>query len=339
VKSVGVTPSFVEAEAAELIRRWNDELPQPVSVRLVRSHDKRGEALLAFLRTFTSLANKVHFSPLEGREGELPAILLGTSVRWQAMPEGRELMPFLKTIEMHSSPGYATVSVPEALRSQIESVSLPADLKIYVTPQCPFCPHVLSEIVPLSVLNPVLHLAVIDGALFPELAAGDGVRSVPSVILDGAFRWTGAGHMDEIVNAILNRDPARLGSKSLEDFIKEGNAGALARMMIDLRQVFPAFTDLFEGSEWSIRLGAMVVVEEIAEKSPELLEEMLDLLWSRLHGISGPARGDVMYLFGLGQPGSKLWIDRLKGILENEDEEGREVVMEALEKLHSQRTS
>jgi hypothetical protein len=40
-----------------------------------------------------------------------------------------------------------------------------------------------------------------------------------------------------------------------------------------------------------------------------------------------------MYLFGLGQPGSKLWIDRLKGLLENEDEEGREAVMEALEKL------
>jgi hypothetical protein len=82
----------------------------------------------------------------------------------------------------------------------------------------------------------------------------------------------------------------------------------------------------------------MVVVEEIAEKSPELSEGMLDLLWNRLHVISGPARGDVMYLFGLGQLGSKLWIDRLKGILENEDEEGREAVIEALEKLYSRQS-
>jgi len=45
-----------------------------------------------------------------------------------------------------------------------------------------------------------------------------------------------------------------------------------------------------------------------------------------------------MYLFGLGQSGSKLWIDRLKGILEDEDEKGREVVIEALEKLYSRQT-
>jgi glutaredoxin len=241
-------------------------------------------------------------------------------------------MPFLRALEMHFSPDRATASMPEALRRQIESVSLPADLKIYVTPQCPFCPHVLSEIVPLALLNPLLHLDVIDGALFPELAEGDGVRSVPTVILDGAFRWTGAGHRDEIVNAVLNRDPARLGTKSLENFLKEGNAGALAQMMIDRRQVFPAFTDLLESPDWSVRLGAMVVVEEIAEKSPDLLAEMLDVLWNRLQDIKGPARGDVLYLFGFGQP-AKLWIDRLNGLLENEDEKGREAVMEALEKL------
>ena len=325
----------IEDEAAELIRRWNEELRQPISIGLVRGDDERGLSLLAFLQTFTGIAHKVHFSLQEGREGELPAILLGNSLRWRAVPEGRELMPFLRIIEMVFSPDRTTVSVPGALRSQIQSVSLPADLKIYVSPHCPFCPKVLSEMIPLALLNPLLHLAVIDGALFPELAAEDGVRSVPTVILDDVFRWTGAGHLDEIVNAILNRDPASLGSKSLEDLVKEGNAGALAQMMIDHRQVFPAFAGLFEGSDWSVRLGAMVVVEEIAERSPQLLEEMLDLLWKRLQGISGSARGDVMYLFGLGQPGSKLWIDRLEGILENEDEEIREVVMEALEKLYA----
>lgn len=325
----------IEAEAQELIRRWNKELSRPVSVGLVRSRDKRSLALEAFLEAFRSLAGKVHLSPREGREGELPAILLGTSVRWQAIPEGGELMPFLRAVEMHFSPDRATASMPEALRSRIESVSLPTDLKIHVTPRCPFCPRVLSEIIPLALLNPVLHLAVIDGALFPELAAGDNIRSVPTVILDGAFRWTGAGHMNEIVDVILNRDPARLGAKSLEDFIKGGNAESLARMMIDRGQVFPAVMDLFESPDWSVRLGAMVVLEEIAGKNPELSENMLDLLWNRLHRISGPAKGDVMYLFGLGQPRSKLWIDRLKDILQNEDQEVREVVMEALEKLDS----
>ncbi len=322
----------IEAEAVEWIRRWNDELSRPVSVRFIPSHSKRGLALEAFIETFAGFAPKVRFSPEESSEGELPAILLGNSVRWQTIPEGGELMPFLNAVAMNFSPGRATAFVPEALRTQIENVSLPADLKIYVLPQCPFCPLVLGEIVPLALLNPLLHLAVIDVAFFPELAEGDNIRSVPTVILDGAFRWVGAGHRDEILSAILNRDPACLDVKSLTDFLKEGNAGTLAQMMIDRRQVFPAFTDLLVNSDWTVRLGAMVVVEEIAERSQVLLEEMLGLLWNQLHGISGSARGDVLYLFGLGQP-AKLWADRMKGLIESEDEEGREAVTDALEKL------
>jgi hypothetical protein len=325
----------IEAEVAKSIRHWNHELPEPFSVGLVQSRDERGLALEAFLQALTSLADKVHILPQESHEGDLPALLLGNSVRWQAVPEGGKMMPFLKAIELHLSPSRAADSFPEALRSQIQSVPLPAELKVYVAPQCPFCPQVLGEIVPLALLNPLLHLSVIDGALFPELAAGDGVRSVPTVILDGTFRWTGTGYTEEIVNAILNRNPSHLGAKSLEVFLKDGNAGTLAQMMIDRREVFPAFVELFEGSDWSIRLGAMVVVETIAEASHELLEELLGLLWNRLHRTSGPARGDVIYLFGLVQPGSTLWIDRLEGILQEEDEEGREAVTEALEKLYS----
>ncbi len=323
----------VEPRAAELIRRWDDELSQPVFVGLARSADERSSVLQAFLEAFTRLARKVRLSFHEGLEDELPAILIGTSIRWQALPEGGELMPFLRAVEMHSSPDLASTSVPESLKSHIESVELRADLKIYVSPQCPFCPDVLSEMLPLACLNPMIHLTVTDGVLFPELARDDGVRSVPTIILDGVFRWTGAGNRNEIVKAILNRDPTRLNARSIEDFIKDGNAEDLARMMMDRGRIFPAFMDVLESQDWSTRLGAMVVVEEIAEKNPELLEKILDELWNRLPRVSGPARGDAMSLFGLGQSRSKLWIDRLQGILEQEDEEVREAISEVLDKL------
>jgi len=325
----------IESRAAELIRGWNDELSQTVSVVLVRSADERSLALRTFLEAFTNLAHKVRFSSREELEGEMPAILTGTSIRWQAVPEGGELMPFLRAVEMYSSPDRVEASIPESLRNQIESVMLPADLKIYVSPECPFCPQVLTEIIPLACLNPMIHLTVTDGVLFPELVRNDGVRSVPTVILDGVFRWTGAGNRNEIVKAILNRDPTRLNARSIEDFIKDGNAEALARMMMDRGRIFPAFVDLLESQDWSTRLGAMVVMEEIAEKDPGLSEEMLEELWNRLHRVSGPARGDVMSLFGFGQSQAEFWIDRLQGILESEDEDVREAIIEALDKLRA----
>ncbi|MHC1725935.1 MAG: thioredoxin family protein [Syntrophobacteraceae bacterium] len=185
----------MEAKAAELIHRWNIELAQPVSVHVVRSSDERGAALAAFLQDFTGIAKNVRILPQDGNEDELPAILPGNSVHWHAIPVGGELMPFLRTIEMQLFPMRANECLPEKLRFQIESLSVPTDLKIYVTPQCPFCPRVLSEIVPLAFINPLVHLSVIDGVLFADLAARDGIRSVPTIILDGAFRWTGAGHI------------------------------------------------------------------------------------------------------------------------------------------------
>lgn len=287
----------------------------------------------SFTEEFSGLAPKVRFLPEESEEGDLPAILAGTSILWRGVPGGRELTPFLRALEMLVSPAEAKASVPEAVAAKIAGVTLPADIKIYVSPQCPFCPGVVSAIVPLALLNPLLHLTVIDGALFQDLAAEDGVRSVPTVILDGVLRWGGAGNRDEIVDALLNRDPVGLGAKSLEVFLKDGNAEALAQLMIDRGQVFPAFADLVQHPHWPVRLGAMVVVEEIAEKSPDLLERVLDVLWDRLPGITGPARGDVLYLFGLGRPGSKHWIERLDGLIEKETGDAREVLMEALEKL------
>lgn len=323
----------IEAKTAELIHRWSDELDQPVTVRAVRSKDKRAAALVAFLQDFAEIAPNVRISQLHGNDDEPPAIVLGQSVHWHAIPEGGELQPFLKTVEMQLFPSRATESLPENLRLKIESLSVPADLKVYVTSQCPFCPRVLCELVPVAFINPLVRLSVIDGALFPDLAAGDNVRSVPTIILDGTLRWTGAGHIDEVVSSIVNRDLASLSARTLIEFVKGGNAGMLARMMMDRRQVLPAFTELFEHSDWSVRLGAMVVVEETAEKDPELTEEILDLLWKRLEQISGPARGDIIYLFGLAEPGSKLWIERLEGISANGSEEERQAVVEALEKL------
>lgn len=325
----------IEAKAAELIHRWSEELAQPVSVRVVRSKDNRTGALDAFLKDFAEIAPNVRISQLDGNDDEPPAIVLGQSVRWHAIPEGGELQPFLRTVEMQLFPARAYESLPEELRLKIESLSVPADLKIYVTSRCPFCPRVLGELVPVAFINPLVRLSVIDGALFPDLAAGDSVRSVPTIILDGTLRWTGAGHIDEVVNSIVNRDPACLSAETLIEFVKGGNAGMLARLMLDRRLVFPSFIDLFEHSDWSVRLGAMVVVEEAAEKDPELTEDILDLLWNRLEHISGPARGDIIYLFGFAKPGSKPWIERLEGISANGSEEERQAVVEALEKLCS----
>jgi hypothetical protein len=213
-------------------------------------------------------------------------------------------------------------------------MDLPARIKIYVSSHCPFCPRVLKEIQPLAFTGSFLVVTVIDGALFPEMAEKDGVRSAPTTILDSGMRWTGLMRPEELRNALAHRDPSQLSAETLKNFVKEGNAGRLAEMMLQRDLVFPAFIDLLLHPEWSVRLGAMVTAEEIGERNPKLGREILPDLWERMESeaVQDSIRGDIVYL--IGTLGSQEWIPRLERFLANsQSEDLREIAEEALQKI------
>ena len=136
------------------------------------------------------------------------------------------------------------------------------------------------------------------------------IRSVPTLLLDDQFRWTGSVPLEELIDTINTRDPVSLGPASLESIIKEGGAGRLAAMMLEAEKLFPAFYDVLTHNKWPIRLGAMVVIEEIAGKNPDLAAEALSPLWDRFHGASVQIQGDILHVFGeIGDPRSVSWLE------------------------------
>ncbi len=314
------------AEEVEILRHWNDELRQSITVNLVRSRDERSEAFKVYLDSLGKLAPKIRIAPEDGEDGEPPAIVVERSLRFNALPQAGELKPFLELLSMVDT---REAGVPDSVRTRIEKIPWPASLKIYVTPQCPFCPGVLSRLIPVSFINKALLLRVIDGALFPEMAAQDSVRSVPTVILDDQFRWTGALKSEEVLDALEHRDPSRLSARSIKDILKEGHASRIARMMLDSGSIFPAFIDILAYPDWSVRLGAMVVMEEIADENPELAKEALQPLWDRLEAARDSIKGDILYLTGT--LGDETWTSRLETLLETEESpEVREAIREAI---------
>ena len=177
-----------------------------------------------------------------------------------------------------------------------------------------------------------IQLTIIDGALFPELAEKHRIQAVPTLLLDEQFRWTGAVPLDEIINTVITRDPSSLGAASLENILKEGQAGHLAAMMLDAEQIFPAFYDLLIHNKWPVRLGAMVVMEEIAAKNRALASGVIDFLWDRFQLLPDQIKGDILYLFGeIGDRRTESWLNE---VLAGEyDAEVIESVKEALEKF------
>lgn len=320
---------MIAAEDVERIQGWEQQLIEPPAIRFTATGDHRTKQFALYCEELQGLAPTLHISREADSAAEFPALHVETGWSYHALPHGGELPPFLELLSMF---GRRPSTVPQRLATWQEKIVWPAELKVFVTPQCPFCPQVLRQLLPLPLASRLVQLTIIDGMLFPELAERYGVRSVPTVLLDRQFRWTGSMTIEPILDALVHREPRQLGTATLKGMIKEGGAEQVAAMMVEASLIFPAFPELLTDPEWSTRLGAMVVVEEIAEQDPSLAATVTDSIMERIGSVADTVRGDLIYL--LGTVGSPECVPRLEQLLETEqDLQMREVLREALEKL------
>jgi HEAT repeat protein len=116
--------------------------------------------------------------------------------------------------------------------------------------------------------------------------------------------------------------------------LKEGEAGRLAEMMLAKTQIFPAFYALLIHPKWPVRLGAMVVMEELIEKNLDLALDLIPPLWQQFDTVDDRVKGDLLYIFG--QTGQKEIIPYLTKVLKGEfEQEVKEAAREALEKCNA----
>lgn len=315
----------------EALRQWGRSLPGPVDITLIASGDRRTDSFVSFCTMLDRLVPAVKVGE-ETAEGEaLPGIRVGQLWTFHMVPEENELTPFLDLLSKVAS-GDAGLS--EELCAVLDQVSVPSLVDIYVTTRCPNCPAVMSRITPFPLVNPHIALQVIDGSLFPERAEAQAVRAVPTVILADGIRFTGQVPAGEVADGLVQGDPARMGAEAFARMIRAGDAEGLAGMMLDRGRVFPGVLDLLAGNLFSVRLGAMVAMETVAEHNPELAREALEPLWDRMGKADLSAKGDVVYL--IGELGDARWKARLEGLLERTEEPDlQDAVREALEGLEA----
>jgi len=311
----------------DTILKWHETLDDEVSIGITRTDDDRSGRLLEFCTKLSELAPAVKVKQEDGDAESLPAIHVGPSVRYAAVPEGKELAPFLEVANGLSQNASA---LSEKIRKTLDKIVVPAMIKVYVAPQCPFCPEVVRQLLRLTAEGSTMHLTIIDGTLFQETAEKDRIKSVPTVILDDQFRWTGSVRIEEIAEMALNRDPSMLGADSLQKMIESGNAEDLAGMMMGSGKIYPAFMDLLVHPKWPVRLGAMVAFEFVVENDRKMTTRITEELWDRFSRVEDTVKGDILYLLGESKdPGV---ISKLRSVADSSyPDEVREAAVEALE--------
>lgn len=316
-------------EDEAIITEWYRNVDGEISIGLIRAEDHRSKQIQAFCEDFSRLAPGVRIKKEDNDGEQAPGISIGENISYHAVPLGRELAPFLDALSDRAA---LAGKLPSQVRDALNQLKVPAMLKVYIAPQCPFCPQVVTLLLTLAASESLIYITVIDGALFSEGAENDHVRSVPTVILDDQFRWTGAIQLEELVHMMLTRDPSQLGTDSLRKIIEQGDAAGLAQMMMESGKIYPAFLDLLTHEKWQIRLGAMVTFEFLAEERKEMASQVIVPLWDRFSRVDDKVKGDILYV--LGESKDPSVIPKLKSVCNGPySGEVQEAAIEALEKF------
>ncbi len=306
------------------------QLAKPTEIRLIETDDARTESFAAFGRELLGESDRIRVARGKGEPGEPPGFVIAPNVIYHAVPGGPEMVSFLEAILF--SGGHRTPD--SALRDELRSLETPADITVFIGPECRFCPETVRKFIPLPFANDHIRLTVEDALFFPETAQRHLVRSVPTVLLDDSFRWTGECSPAEVIEVLKGRKPSGLTLAVLERMFREGQALRFAALVREENAISSAFVDALAHPHLTVRLGAMAAAEQLLDEAPTLARQLARPLWDRFESAEDQAKGDILYLLGELKETSLLSaVEEISRHTANEDV--REAAVEALEKLRA----
>jgi len=308
----------ISEQAREIVTRWAPRRDRPLKIDLTATDHPNSEELRRFCHWLAGQCDRVQVSEANAGGDALPALSIRQgAITYRAVPAGTELEPFLEALAEE-------IQAPPGLR--------PAALQLHVAAACPHCPAAVRSLLPLVAAGGPLSLEVIDSEALADVATAANVKSVPTLILDGAFRFTGALPIEDIEALLTAGNPTTMDAGLLERLLEQGNAPALADQMVSSGTAAPALGRLLAAEALSVRIGAMMVVEDLLERAPLLVEQLVPGLVSQMADAPDPARGDILYIIGEAGPASLM--PRIHAILETDlHPEVAEAAREALARL------
>lgn len=325
---------------------WNAHVSGQLTLVLRLTRDPRSASLQTFAEDLTALSPHISLHTAFEDTDDLPGFFIGNSWIWHAVPSGAELRPFLETLalfqETSTSPQHCWNHEPAPvlwhirpdLRQRLVGLQSPRELVIFTGPQCPHCAHMLLELAPMPFMTPHLVVRVVDALLCAEMAQAAGIRSVPTILLGKDFRWTGRVDLAHVLEVVCRDENTELSAAAAIRLLKEGKAQELSRLMLSSSNPWAGFPAVLTHAEWSVRLGALVVLEELVDKDPLKAKAYLPLLWKNMDDLPAAVQGDVVYATGI--VGDPAWLEPVLQWTEKqaEDSELRQVGEETLSMLH-----
>jgi len=294
-------------------------------VTIIISGD-RGEiydAMRTFLEGISDLSGKLRI--VEGEATGLPGFTLGGNIHYHALPIKQELDPFLDTLQWVSK---GVTDLKPETKEELKKVGSPVDIKVFITPPCPYCGHVVRTANRFAIENENIQVTVIDVTLFPEHLERFRVYSTPKTLLNGELELLGDLREEDLLGWVFKPGTreGRIASR-----LQKGEAEAIAREALEDERIAALLAGLAFDPDFGLRIGAVVTLEEIMALDPGAALPALPHVLEKLKAPDKRDRGDAAYLLGV--LGDESVIKYLESLLEEEDTFLRETAQEAIEAI------
>jgi alkyl hydroperoxide reductase subunit AhpF len=255
------------------------------------------------------------------------------NIHYMAAPEGRELAPFLDALAWL---GGATPFPSSGNLELLHDLRVPMEILVLMAEACPHCPAVVRSAVAIGAMQPLANVSIIDALSFNDLADRYKVKSTPTTIINQGLTSVGHISLDQLAEQVVRAAKGASLTEVLDSMIKAGRAEEAAEVLCRENQP-AAILPIYRAKEFSVRMGALVTMEEALGLSPRVLDPLVEELTSLLSDEEIGLRGDTAEL--LGKIGNKAAIPALRKALEDPDPDVREAVEEALQLLEDENTS
>ena len=122
-------------------------------------------------------------------------------VRFYGLPSGHEFGSLLQDILSFSSGAKPELSSGSIER--LESIDKPVDIKVFVTPTCPYCPKAVLMGHNIAMANKNITASMVEANEFQELSSKFGVSSVPQIVINEKVIFVGAKPEEDFVNEVF----------------------------------------------------------------------------------------------------------------------------------------
>jgi alkyl hydroperoxide reductase subunit AhpF len=191
-----------------------EKLKKPVQITFILSkNEENNDYLRSILNTYSEssgslltineIAEKVYFKDY-GIE-YLPAILFVNDqddeiIRYQAVPFGAEIKPFVDTlITFSGEPNY----YGSVIQQNLDKID-PSVIKVMITESCAYCPEIVSFVNQFAIAsNGKIKSQIIDIMVHPEIGNNFDTLSVPMTVINDKKKFEGMIGPNEVLKELM----------------------------------------------------------------------------------------------------------------------------------------